>query len=242
MQRAILPDLAEDAFAGLAVATRYQAARQEARVGGDFFDAYAVDEGRIAFTVGDASGKGLAAAVRTAEAKFALRAFLREDPSPGAALARLNNLMCASQRLEARDDDTFIVLTLAVVNASTGSAVFACAGAEPPLILRADGSLDEVQTRGIPLGFLPEQSYPEMEYFFDPGETLLLATDGITEARSGMDFLGYEGMAALAVSRHASSPFPVPVQEIAQTILGGAQEFAGGILHDDACLLLIRRL
>ncbi|MGI4788191.1 MAG: GAF domain-containing SpoIIE family protein phosphatase [Janthinobacterium lividum] len=242
LQRAILPEVPEYAFAGLAVATRYQAARQEARVGGDFFDAFAVDEGRIAFAVGDASGKGLAAAVRTAEAKFALRAFLREDPAPGMALTRLNNLLCASQRLEARDDDTFIVMTLAVVDIATGSALFATAGAEPPLILRADGSIDEVLTRGVPLGFLAPQQYPEMEYFFDPGETLLLATDGITEARQGQDFLGYEGMAALAVSRHSSSDGPVPVQEIAQTILDGAQEFAGGKLHDDACLLLIRRL
>ena len=242
LQRAILPELAEDAFAGLAVATRYQAARQEARVGGDFFDAFAVDEDCIAFAVGDASGKGLAAAVRTAEAKFALRAFLREDPSPSAALARLNNLLCASQRLEARDDDTFIVLTLAVVNAKNGSVVFATAGAEPPLILRADGRMDEVETRGVPLGFVTPQEYPAMEYFLEPGETVLLATDGITEARQGMDFLGYEGMAALAGSRPSSSAFPLPVQEIAQTILEGAQEFAGGILHDDACLLLIRRL
>ena len=242
LQRAILPDLAEDAFAGLAVATRYQAARQEARVGGDFFDAFAVDEGRIAFAVGDASGKGLAAAVRTAEAKFALRAFLREDPSPSAALARLNNLLCASQRLEARDDDTFIVLTLAVVNVNNGSVVFATAGAEPPLILRADGRMDEVQTRGVPLGFVTPQEYPALEYFLEPGETVLLATDGITEARQGTKFLGYEGMAALAGSRRSSPASPRPVQEIAQTILEGAQEFAGGVLHDDACLLLIRRL
>ena len=242
LQRAILPDLSENAFPGLAVATRYLAARQEARVGGDFFDAFAVDNNCIAFAVGDASGKGLAAAVRTAEAKFALRAFLREDPAPGLALARLNNLLCASQRLEARDDDTFIVLTLAMVNAATGSVVFATAGAEPPLILRRDGSRDEVETRGVPLGFVTPQEYLEMEYFFEPGETLLLATDGITEARSGMNFLGYEGMAALAGSRFSASAFPTPVQEIAQTILEGAQEFAGGVLHDDACLLLIRRL
>jgi PAS domain S-box-containing protein len=242
LQRAILPEVAENAFAGLAVATRYQAARQEARIGGDFFDAFAVDDNCIAFAVGDASGKGLAAAVRTAEAKFALRAFLREDPVPGAALARLNNLLCASQRLEARDDDAFIVLTLAVVNAQSGSIQIATAGAEPPLFLRADGSTDEVQTRGVPLGFLPGQAYPEMKYQFEAGETLLLATDGITEARFGSEFLGYEGMAALAVSRFASSTLPVPVQEIAQTILDGAREFAGGVLHDDACLLLIRRL
>jgi PAS domain S-box-containing protein len=241
LQRAILPEVAEDAFPGLAVATRYQAARQEARVGGDFFDAFAVDKDCIAFAVGDASGKGLAAAVRTAEAKFALRAFLREDPSPGLALARLNNLLCASQRLEARDDDTFIVLTLVIVNAVTGSALFATAGAEPPLILRADGSMDEVQTRGVPLGFLTPQEYPEIKYFFASGETLLLATDGITEARQGTNFLGYEGMAALAGSGYSAAAFPAPVQEIAQTILAGAQEFAG-VLHDDACLLLIRRL
>ena len=239
LQRAILPEVAEDTFAGLAVASRYQVARQEARVGGDFFDAFAVDDGSIAFAVGDASGKGLAAAVRTAEAKFALRAFLREDPTPSTALARLNNLLCASERLEARNDDAFIVLTLAVVNAALGTVVFATAGAEPPLVLRPGGAADEVQTRGVPLGFLPEQIYPEMCYEFNPGDTLLLVTDGITEARSGTDFLGYDGMVSLAARPSAS---PLPVQEIAQAILDGAKDFAGGILHDDACLLLVRRL
>ena len=82
LQRTILEDVPEDRFPGLAVASCYAAAWQEARIGGDFYDAFALEGGRAAFVVGDASGKGLEAAVRTAEVKFALRAFLHQDPTP----------------------------------------------------------------------------------------------------------------------------------------------------------------
>ncbi|MBV9849400.1 MAG: SpoIIE family protein phosphatase [Armatimonadetes bacterium] len=238
LQRAILQDVVEDRFAGLSVAGCYQPAWQEARIGGDFFDAFALDGGKVAFVVGDASGKGLGAAVRTAEAKFALRAFLREGAAPDAALARLNNLLCAAQRLEARDEDAFIVLTLAVVDAATGQAIFSTAGAEPPLILRAHGGHDIVQAKGIPVGFLADQPYTPQALRLDRGDLVLLATDGITEARRGSEFLGYDGMAELA-GRAAASSASLP--EAARAIFDGAHAFAGGVLHDDACLLLIRR-
>ena len=98
-QRALLPEIAEDAFPGLAVATLYEAAWAEAQVGGDFFDAFALDGGRVALVVGDVSGKGLAAAAHTAEVKYALRAFLRETPPPDRALSRLNAFIHDNHRL-----------------------------------------------------------------------------------------------------------------------------------------------
>ncbi len=237
LQHAILQEVAENAFPGLAVASRYLPAWQEARIGGDFFDVFALNGDRIAFVVGDASGKGLSAAVRMAEAKFALRAFLREDASPETALARLNDFLCAAQRLETRDEDAFIVLTLVVVKTATGEASFGTAGAEPPLILRADGRLETVTARGLPLGFLPGQTYAPQALTLGTGDMVLMATDGITEARRGMEFLGYDGMARLAQRAASASG---SVQEVAQAVLDGARDFAGGLLHDDACLLLIR--
>ena len=245
LQRALLPEVPETAFDGLAVATRYQAARQEARIGGDFFDAFAVDEGRVAFAVGDASGKGLGAAVRTAEAKFALRVFLREDPSPSLALSRLNNLLCASQRLESRDDDKFIVLTLAVVSSETGSVEFATAAPSRRSILRGDGGLDEVQTRGVPLGFLPRRSTRRWNIISRLVRRCFwqqTASRKRVPAQSFSVTTAWPPSLSSARVSSVSAALPLPVQEIAQTILDGAREFAGGVLHDDACLLLVRRL
>ena len=238
LQRTILEDVPGDKFLGLAVASCYAAAWQEARIGGDFYDAFALEGGRTAFVVGDASGKGLEAAVRTAEVKFALRAFLHQDPTPASALARLNDFVCAAQRLEARAEDTFVAMTVVVVEAATGKVLISTAGAEPPLLLRGDGNAEEIRVGGIPVGFLAAQEYSSRALRLDAGDTLLLATDGLTEARCGKEFLGYEGMTALA--QRASSPSAL-LPDVAQAVLDGAREFAGGTLHDDACLLLIQR-
>ena len=239
LQQTILEEVAEDRFPGLAVATRYLAAWQEARIGGDFFDAFALEDGKAAFVVGDASGKGLQASIRTAEVKFALRAFLHDDPAPALALSRLNDFVCAAQRLEARAEDTFVALTLLVVDAATGEVSVATGGAEPPLLLRADGRAEEVRGKGVPVGFMPRQEYAPTALHLDAGDVILLATDGITEARRGMEFLGYDGMVGI-VQRALGEDCRLGA--VGQAVLDGAQKFAGGTLHDDACLLLVRRL
>lgn len=239
LQHTILEEVPEDRFPGLSVASRYLAAWQEAQIGGDFYDTFALDGGKVVFVVGDASGKGLSAAIRTAEVKFALRAILHQEPAPALALAMLNDFVCAAQRLQERAEDTFIALTVMVVEAASGDVCVATAGAEPPLVLRADGTAEEVQTTGVPAGFLAEQEYMPRELRLGVGDVILLATDGITEARRGKKFLGYEGMVELA--QQAMSGMD-SVGAVAQAVLDGAQAFAGGTLHDDACLLLVRRL
>lgn len=238
LQHTILEDIPEHRFPGLAVASRYLAAWEEAQIGGDFYDAFALDGGKAVFVVGDASGKGLAAAIRTAEVKFALRAFLRQEPSPSLALAMVNDFACAAQRLESRASDAFVALAVAVVEAETGQVWVATAGAEPPLVLRVDGTVESLQTQGVPIGFLPDHAYAPGERILGAGDILLLATDGITEARRGKSFLGPEGMGNLAW--HAASQTK-ELGDIAQAVLNGARAFAGGTLHDDACLLLVRR-
>ncbi len=139
LQRSLLRSVPEDAYDGLSIATFYEAALEEAQVGGDFFDVFTLDSGKVALVVGDVSGKGLAAATCTAEIKYALRAFLRENITPALALARLNNFMCDARRQNDWDEDVFSALAVAVVDAAAGTAMGALAGAEPILRLRAGG-------------------------------------------------------------------------------------------------------
>ena len=236
LQRSMLQRSPTGRFSGFEVETLYQAALNEADVGGDFHDAFALSRERVALVVGDVSGKGLRSAERTVEVKYALRAFLHAYPSPEIALGYLNDFLCEAHYLD-KDSETFIVVALAVVNADTGEAAFAAAGAEPTLILRAGGRAEAVEISGLPLGIQADTPYSAATALLSPGETVLMATDGITEARRGQGFLGVEGMVALAEKAGPSAS----LRELSQAIYGGARDFAGGGLSDDVCLLLARR-
>lgn len=123
-----------------------------------------------------------------------------------------------------------------MVDTVTGEATFSSAGAEPPLILRADGTAEVVEITGLPLGIHSASAYTARTKSLASGEMVLMATDGITEARRGHEFLGAGGMAALAVKAGLTAP----LRELLQAVYDGARDFAGGNLNDDACLLLAR--
>ncbi len=244
LQQSLLQTPREDAFPGILVKTLYAPAWDEAQVGGDFFDVFALEEGKVALLVGDVSGKGLAAAARTSEVKSVLRAFLREHPHPGRALERLNNFLLDAQRLDEDGENAALVtLSLAVVETGTagGDVVLAVAVAamEPPLILRHTGEPEAIAVGGPPLGAIPQAEYPVAVVPLAASDLVVLTTDGITEARKDRtDFLGYEGLMSLAreAARSQSS-----LEETGRAILEGAIAHAGGSLQDDACLLLVRR-
>jgi PAS domain S-box-containing protein len=237
LQRSMLQRVPTGSFAGMKVETFYAASMNEADVGGDFFDAFALAEGKAAFVVGDVSGKGLIAAGRTAEVKYAFRAFLHEFPEPEIALAHINDFICQTHLTDADNNEMFIVIAVAVVDATTGLAKFSSAGAEPSLILRADGSIETTALKGTPLGIMPQQIYEVETHQLAHGETLLMATDGITEARRGKEFLGLDGMTALL---KAAGP-NAPLNFLSQAVYAGARKFAQDGLKDDVCLLLARR-
>ena len=237
LQRSMLQTPPTDKFPGVMVETLYMAAMKESDVGGDFFDAFALGTGRVAVVIGDVSGKGLAAAGRTAEVKYALRAFLHAHQSPEVALTHLNEFIYETHRLDADSGETFIVLALAVLDTGTGEATFSSAGAEPSLILRGDGTAEAVEIIGMPLGIHANSQYTARTAHLKSGETVLMATDGITEARSGHEFLGWKGLESLAVQAGPS----MPPGALIQAVYDGALAFAGGALCDDACLLVARR-
>ena len=107
-----------------------------------------------------------------------------------------------------------------------------------PLLVRCDGQMEELKVSGLLLGFQPGAAYTETIFQLAPGDLVLLTTDGVTEARRGKQFLGYEGLMRLAQAGRSSGT----LEQMGQTILDGARSFAQGYLKDDACVLLARCL
>jgi len=248
LQRVLLRTQPGEALPGLATEAFYKAALDEANVGGDSFDAFALDGDKVALVVADASGKGLAAAERVAEVRFAIRAFLREHRDPCRAVSCLNEFVCDSERLGRRDVGTFTTLTLVVLDCFSGEASCLCAGGEPPLVLRADRSVEVVPICGPALGLFQNQGYTAARLRLGEGDIVLLTTDGITEARipvsdesrSAGSFLGMEGLARLAFQAHEviTTHEAISLSVFVRSIIEGALTFAGGSFHDDVCLLI----
>jgi len=241
LQRPLTLEIAGDAFAGLSLATLYEAASAEAEVGGDFFDAFLLPQDRVLIAVADATGKGLSAAARTIQVKEVLRAFAREYPhSPASIASRLNDYVCDIRAFapNAMEDASFVCLSMALIEPATGECAVVSAGAESPIVLRANGAGEAVEPSGLPLGVRSQELYSVTSLRLEPGDTLILLTDGITEARRGNEFFGPEGLieCARAARGRAES-----LWETGRSILDGARAHGGGALRDDACLLLAQR-
>lgn len=247
LQRPLAMPIAGDAFPGIELASRYApvVTADAAQVGGDFVDAFALPAGRVALAAADASGKGLAAAARALQIREVLRAFAREEADdPARTLARLNDYLCDNRDLDGPDGSeggAFVSLALAFVDPRTGEGVVAAAGAERPLVLRRAERRLEVPdvVAGLPLGVERGEDYAPAVLRLTPGDILLLLTDGITEARRGTHILGDVGLARLVMVAATEAAGGLPA--LADGLLTGARTFAGGVLRDDACLLLARK-
>ncbi len=242
LQRSMLFMPPENAFPGMAVKTIYEAASDEALVGGDFWDTFACDHGHVALVLGDVMRHGLPAAMFTAELKYVLRGFIREHEQPGRILAQMNSYLCEGKRLfgeglNAEADDAPVCLAVVIVNTATGHGKAAVGGMEPPLLVRNDGQMEELEVHGLLLGFQEGEDYEETTFQLGAGDMMILTTDGVTEARQGSSFLGYEGLMRLAQEGRALGT----LEMAGQTILDGSRAFAGGERKDDACVLLMRR-
>jgi PAS domain S-box-containing protein len=266
LQHSLTAEIAEEAFPGLEVASYYEPALKEAQVGGDFFDAFSFrsrkkvrrktneETGLVALAVGDVMGKGVLAAALAGRVKDVMRAFLREDEDPARTLTRLNDYLCdvvssigysVDYRDEISHKTTILTLALVIINPQTGAAAISSAGAEPPVILRASGAVEVIEPGGLLLGIQPEVTYKARRLQLHPGDTLLMATDGITEARRlnvpghrrrGSSFLGHDGMVAIAKQHRGVSS----IRAMSRAMVNDARAF-GGSFNDDVCLLVARR-
>jgi len=232
LQQALIPSAVSSPLPGCAIAARYQPALLEAEVGGDFYDVFDIGNGRLGILIGDVAGKGLLAAIRVAAARYAVRSYALLDPSPSSVMARAND---ALSRDEAPGFTGMVTAFFAVLDTNTGEVTYTNAGHEPPVLHHGDHRVEELSVGGPTLGIMTHGNYEESAVRLTPDDTLILVTDGITEARDGTRLWGKEGLLATLHNICGRSH-----EEIADGILEGARSFCGGSLHDDAAIVVLR--
>ena len=177
LQRALLPGRLAT-LPRLALAARYEAGSDVLEVGGDWYDAFALPDGRVGLTVGDVVGHGLAAAAAMGQLRTALAALAQHAAGPGELLTRLEGFLLRSGTTD------FATVCYAVLDPSTGVLDYASAGHPPMLLVTASGEthlLDGAQS--APLTGLDEHARPQASVVLEPGSLLVLYSDGLVERR-----------------------------------------------------------
>ncbi|MDT9682460.1 SpoIIE family protein phosphatase [Streptomyces sp. TRM76323] len=237
LQQSLVPTSLPD-VPGLETAVYYHTASAD-RLGGDFYDLFPLDGKRWAFFLGDVCGKGPQAASLTSLTRYTLRAAALHDPEPAAALTTLNAVL--HERYAAGGDPRYCTCVFGIVEPATElghTTVRLASGGHPPaLVLRADGRADFLPAPGgLLIGILPTAPIGTAETTLAPGETLLLYTDGLTEARTGPDrgnLYGEDALLAFAADRAPATP-----QETITALTGLLKSFGDG-LDDDTALLAL---
>jgi serine phosphatase RsbU (regulator of sigma subunit) len=198
---------------------------------GDFYDMYSLGGGRLASVIGDVSGHGIEPSITAFQVKYLLRVFLRQYRDPAQALEELN-----AQIAEQTRSEEFVSLCLVVFDQSAGTLRYASAG-HPPAWLWHDGEVRPLRSTGPLLTLEAKGSYYSREVELDPGDLLLLYTDGLAEARAGEQLFGEDRIAS-ALRRDPG----VSADVLCKSLLAAARDFASAPLTDDVAILAIRRV
>ena len=198
---------------------------------GDFYDLFPTSSQRLAAVIGDVSGHGIEASITAFQVKYLLRVFLRQYRDPAQALEELNKVMSAQGRPE-----EFVSLVAAIFDTQSGTVRYASAG-HPPAWMWSDGEVRALRATGPLLTIDPRGTYGSRELALEPGDLLLLYTDGLAEARSGEHLFGEERIAAV-LRRDPGQDAKV----LAKNLLEAAQDFASEPISDDIAILAVRRI
>ncbi|MFC5952698.1 PP2C family protein-serine/threonine phosphatase [Pseudonocardia lutea] len=234
LMRDLLPP-AVTRLSGVEFSARYRASQDGERVGGDFYDVHPASEedGESLVVLGDVCGKGLDAAVLTGKIRSTLHALLPLAGDHQRMLSLLNGALLNTH------DARFVTLVLASV-ARAGAGVrlrLTCGGHPAPLVVRADGRVEEAPTRGTLIGAMPEVRATTADVTLSPGETCLMYTDGITEAKGGP--FGDELFGELRLQRVLGECAGMPAEAVVERVQMLASQWVGRGAHDDMAVLAI---
>jgi sigma-B regulation protein RsbU (phosphoserine phosphatase) len=231
LQRSLLPATLPTP-PGMRTAGHYRMASPD-EVGGDFYDLFPLSEGRWGFFLGDVCGKGVEAAAVTAAARYTLRAAAVYDPTPATVLANLNSVLIQEYHSKTHRHCT-VVFGVLTPGADGWTADIAGGGHPAPLLLGADGTAEYQHTLGGTLiGIVAKPRLVTRTVRLTPGDTLILYSDGLTEARTGDDRYGSEALQAFACGLA-----PTTAQAAVDALTGLLATF-GDDLDDDVALMAL---
>jgi serine phosphatase RsbU (regulator of sigma subunit) len=210
------------------VAAYYQPARE---VGGDFYDFLQFEDGRLGLVMGDATGKGMPAALVMAAARSMLRAVAQSSESPGEVLNRANDALVADI-----PPNMFVTCFYGILDPDSGRFRYANAGHDLPY-LRHGGGAEELRATGMPLGLMPGMGYEQKEIVLDVGDRALFYSDGLVEAHNPKgQMFGSPRLRSLVAQHDKERPLVDLVMEKLYSFVGEGWE-----QEDDITLLTLER-
>jgi serine phosphatase RsbU (regulator of sigma subunit) len=214
IQQALLPH-AMPHLDGWEVTACYKPARE---VGGDFYDFLELEDGRLGLVVGDATGKGVPAAVVMANTQSVLRAVARRGGSgPDRALAEADEVLFTYV-----PPNMFVTCLYAILDPKSGRLLYANAGHDLPYWRRRGGGAEELRARGMPLGLMPGMDYEEKEIVLREGESILFYSDGLVEAHDPHhQMFGFPRLRELIATHASGGP------ELVDFLLAELERFTG---------------
>ena len=229
IQRSLLPE-ALPASAGVDIAAVMLPARS---VSGDFYDFFRIAPGRVGFVMGDVSGKGIPAALFMAVARTVLRSTALHGASPGECLSAVNRILVPQS-----GGMMYVTLFYGILDTNAGTLTWSVGGHTPPWLLPACGKPHQIEgPRGFMVGMFDGSSYQSTEAPLRPGDTILVHTDGITDAENAH----HEMFGKARLKATIESIGAVEVAGVAEHILSAVQHFtAGEAQADDVTLLAVR--
>ena len=226
IQRKLLPSTMP-ALEGWEVSVSWQPA---AGVGGDCFDAIPFGPARLGLSIADVVGKGIPAALLMANLQAAVRAFATNTTEPAELCQQVNRILCGHIA-----EGRFISFFYCIVDHDESTLTFANAGHYPPILIRADGTIERLDTGGAVLGVFPERGYEQGQVSLRGGDRIILYTDGITDVCNAADEeFGEARLVDLAVANRGCSA-PALQARLANAV----DAFSDGRFQDDATLIVL---
>ncbi|MGB2905458.1 MAG: SpoIIE family protein phosphatase [Candidatus Aminicenantaceae bacterium] len=208
------------------------------QVGGDYFDFLDMGDGQLGIAIADVSGKGIPAALLMANLQASLHAQVIRPAEVGEVLSRINDLL-----VDSTATNMFATFFYGILDRSASAFKSTNAGHNPPLLLRKNGRIERLKSGGLLLGFMADQEYQQETAILEPGDVLVLFTDGVTEAvDSGLEtvadsLFGEDRLIEVILEHRTGS-----AREIQSAILAAISEFTGSAPQsDDITLVVIKR-
>ncbi len=217
---------------GVTYGTLYSSATEAAKVGGDFYDIFEIEHGKVGIIIGDVAGKGIEATALTTVVKTTIKAHAYEDGTPARVMTKTNEFIT-----RINPPGSFVTVFFGVVDLQTGVLVYCSAGHPPAIIKRTSGEVELLERHSPIIGAFPGMHYQSFAETLREGDILVIYTDGIIEARCHDDeFFQEERLVELI--RDVS----VSAKEMPQIIYDTVMSCTDGILSDDTALLSLSLL